>query len=55
MTGTPAPSTPGYTADGMPVGLQVFGPHFADLEVPTTVACLEDSLPFDRVAEVDRR
>jgi len=38
----------GFTADGMPVGLQVIGPHFADLEVLTALACLEDALGLDR-------
>ena len=39
----------GFTADGMPVGLQVVGPHRADLEVLTAMVCLEDALGLARV------
>lgn len=40
----------GFTADGMPVGLQIVGPHFADLDVLLAVACVEDALAIETVA-----
>jgi len=39
----------GFTADGMPVGLQVVGPHHADGEVLRAMVCLEDALGLARV------
>ncbi len=42
----------GFTADGMPVGLQVIGRHLADVDVLATMAQLEDLLALDRLAPV---
>lgn len=39
----------GFTADGMPVGLQVVGPHHADADVLAAMVCLEDALGLARV------
>jgi aspartyl-tRNA(Asn)/glutamyl-tRNA(Gln) amidotransferase subunit A len=39
----------GFTADGMPVGLQIVAPHRADLEVLKVMVCLEDALGVARV------
>lgn len=39
----------GFTADGMPVGLQIVAPHCADLEVLKAMVCLEDLLGLARV------
>ena len=40
----------GFTADGMPVGLQVFGHHHDDAGVLAAIACLEDVLELDPIA-----
>lgn len=40
----------GFTADGMPVGLQVVGRHLEDLAVLAMMAHLEDLLETDRIA-----
>ncbi len=40
----------GFTADGMPIGLQVAGPMHADLTVLESLAVLEDLLALDPVA-----
>ncbi len=51
MTRSPAGTvTAGFTADGMPVGLQVVGPQHADVAVLRLVALLEDELAIDRLA-----
>lgn len=42
----------GFTADGMPVGLQVIGRHLDDLDVLRVMAELEDALAIDRVAPI---
>ena len=43
MTRSPAGTVcAGFTADGMPVGLQVIGPQHADVAVLRTLALLED-------------
>ncbi len=53
MTRHPAGSVnAGFTADGMPVGLQVVGRHRADVEVLTAMACLEDALAIERRSPV---
>ena len=45
LTRNPAGSVcAGFTADGMPVGLQVVGPQHADVAVLRTLAALEDLL-----------
>jgi aspartyl-tRNA(Asn)/glutamyl-tRNA(Gln) amidotransferase subunit A len=40
----------GFTADGIPVGLQVVGPQHADVAVLRLLAVLEDELAVDRRA-----
>ena len=51
MTRSPAGTVcAGFTADGMPVGLQVVGPQHADVAVLRLVALLEDELAIDRRA-----
>jgi aspartyl-tRNA(Asn)/glutamyl-tRNA(Gln) amidotransferase subunit A len=51
MTRSPAGSVcAGFTADGMPVGLQVVGPQHGDVVVLRALALLEDALALDTVA-----
>lgn len=51
MTRSPAGSVcAGFTADGMPVGLQVVGPQHADVAVLRALAVFEDLLALDTVA-----
>jgi Asp-tRNA(Asn)/Glu-tRNA(Gln) amidotransferase A subunit family amidase len=51
MTRSPAGSVcAGFTADGMPVGLQVVGPQHGDVVVLRALAVLEDELALDPVA-----
>jgi Asp-tRNA(Asn)/Glu-tRNA(Gln) amidotransferase A subunit family amidase len=51
MTRSPAGTVcAGFTADGMPVGLQVVGPQHADVAVLRLLAVLEDALGLDAVA-----
>ena len=51
MTRSPAGTVcAGFTADEMPVGLQVVGPQHADVAVLRLLAVLEDTLAIDRVA-----
>ena len=51
MTRSPAGTVcAGFTADGMPVGLQVIGPQHADVVVLRLIALLEDALALDRTA-----
>ena len=40
----------GFTADGLPIGLQVIGPQHADVAVLRAVALLEDLLALDPIA-----
>ena len=48
MTGNPAGSVcAGFTADGMPVGLQVIGPQHADVAVLRAIAAFEQILDLD--------
>lgn len=48
MTGNPAGSIcAGFTADGMPVGLQVIGPQHADIAVLRAIAAFEQVLDVD--------
>ena len=42
----------GFTADGMPVGLQVVGPQHADVAVMRAIAALEEILGLDPVAPI---
>lgn len=47
MTGYPAASVPcGWTADGLPVGLQIIGPRFADALVLRAAAAYEAVAPW---------
>jgi aspartyl-tRNA(Asn)/glutamyl-tRNA(Gln) amidotransferase subunit A len=51
MTRSPAGTVcAGFTADGMPVGLQVVGPQHGDVVVLRALALLEDALALDTVA-----
>ena len=53
LTRHPAGSVPcGFTADGMPVGLQVVGPSLHDLAVLRAMAALEALFAHDRVPAV---
>jgi aspartyl-tRNA(Asn)/glutamyl-tRNA(Gln) amidotransferase subunit A len=53
MTRSPAGTVcAGFTAGGMPVGLQVVGPQHGDLVVLRAIAALEDALALDAVAPV---
>ncbi len=53
LTRNPAGSVcAGFTADTMPVGLQVVGPQHADVAVLRTMAVLEELLAFDQLAEL---
>jgi aspartyl-tRNA(Asn)/glutamyl-tRNA(Gln) amidotransferase subunit A len=55
MTRAPAGTVcAGFTADGMPVGLQVIGPQHADVAVLRLLAFLEDTLALDQLAPVAR-
>jgi aspartyl-tRNA(Asn)/glutamyl-tRNA(Gln) amidotransferase subunit A len=50
LTRSPAGSvTAGFTADGMPVGLQVIGPQHGDIVVFRLLAVLEDLLAIDTI------
>jgi len=54
LTRNPAGTVPvGFTADGMPVGLQVIGPQHADVAVLRTIAVLEDVVGVDALAPPD--
>jgi Asp-tRNA(Asn)/Glu-tRNA(Gln) amidotransferase A subunit family amidase len=51
MTASPAGTVcVGFSSAGMPIGLQVIGPRYADLPVLATVALIEDTLGLDTVA-----
>jgi aspartyl-tRNA(Asn)/glutamyl-tRNA(Gln) amidotransferase subunit A len=51
MTRSPAGTVcAGFTADGMPVGLQIVGPQHGDVVVLRLMALLEDALALDPVA-----
>lgn len=53
MTRSPAGTVcVGFTADGMPVGLQVVGPQHADVVVLRALALIEDLLALDPVAPI---
>jgi aspartyl-tRNA(Asn)/glutamyl-tRNA(Gln) amidotransferase subunit A len=53
MTRSPAGNVcAGFTAAGLPVGLQVIGPQHADVAVLRAIAALEDTLGHDRLAPV---
>ena len=53
LTRSPAGSVcAGFTADGLPVGLQVVGGQHDDLGVLRAMAAFEDALAIDRVAPV---
>jgi amidase/aspartyl-tRNA(Asn)/glutamyl-tRNA(Gln) amidotransferase subunit A len=46
MTGQPAASVPAGFVDGLPVGLQVVGPRFAEADVLRACAALEQVRPW---------
>ncbi len=47
LTGMPATSVPaGFGADGMPVGLQVMGPRWADARTLRAAAAFEQAMPW---------
>lgn len=47
MTGQPAASVPaGFTADGLPVGLQIIGRHLADASVISAASAFEAARPW---------
>jgi Asp-tRNA(Asn)/Glu-tRNA(Gln) amidotransferase A subunit family amidase len=53
MTRSPAGTVcAGFTADGLPVGLQAVGPQHADVAVLRLLAVLEDLLSTDEVAPI---
>lgn len=54
LTGNPAGSVcAGFTADGMPVGLQVVGPRHGDVAVLRSIAVIEEMLDLDTIAPLD--
>ena len=54
LTPSPAGSVcAGFTADGMPVGLQVIGPQHADVAVLRLLAVLEETLEVDRACRYE--
>ncbi|MBK9178472.1 MAG: amidase [Acidimicrobiales bacterium] len=55
LTRSPAGTvTAGFTASGLPVGLQVIGPQHGDVAVLRLLAVLEDALGLDTRAPVER-
>lgn len=53
MTRSPAGTVcAGFTANGLPIGLQVVGPQHADVAVLQAIAVLEDELALDTVAPI---
>jgi Asp-tRNA(Asn)/Glu-tRNA(Gln) amidotransferase A subunit family amidase len=46
FTGQPAASVPAGTADGLPVGMQVAAPRFADGDVLAASAAVERARPW---------
>jgi aspartyl-tRNA(Asn)/glutamyl-tRNA(Gln) amidotransferase subunit A len=47
LTGQPAASVPcGWTTDGLPIGLQIVGKHFADVTVLKAAAAFEEARPW---------
>jgi hypothetical protein len=53
MTRSPAGSVcAGFTAGGLPIGVQVVGPQHADVAVLEGIAYLEDLLGVDTVAPI---
>ena len=49
LTGQPATAVPtGLSADGLPVGLQVMGPRWADLRTLAVAARIEALVGFER-------
>ncbi|GIH02614.1 glutamyl-tRNA(Gln) amidotransferase subunit A [Rhizocola hellebori] len=47
LAGIPAITVPIGLADGLPVGLQIFGPHFSEAQILRAAFALEQSAGFD--------
>ncbi|MDU0078368.1 amidase family protein, partial [Bacillus sp. IG2] len=48
LTGHPSASVPAGLCDGLPVGLQIMGRRYADLDVMRAAACFERLRPWSR-------
>ena len=54
LTRSPAGTvTVGFTADGMPIGLQVVGPQHGDAAVLRLLAVMEETVATDRVCRYE--
>lgn len=50
VTGSPSISVPaGFTEDGLPIGLQIVGPHHADLKVLQVAHAFEQATQFGKI------
>jgi aspartyl-tRNA(Asn)/glutamyl-tRNA(Gln) amidotransferase subunit A len=54
LAGTPAVSIPCGMSEGLPVGLQILGSHFAESTVLRAAAAFEEARPFDTTPPVVR-
>ena len=54
LAGIPGISVPcGLSADGLPIGAQLLGPHFGEEKLLTAAAAIERELPLPRVARLE--